>query len=71
MLIEELEEALSEILDSEFVIEVSKNGEVVIFTGLAVDDDGELLEFDNEDSDDDSLFDDDTEQFEDEEEDED
>ena len=74
MLIEELEEALSDLLDSEFTIEIGKGGEVIIFTGLAInDDDGELFELDDDgsDDDDDSFFDEDVEQLEDEDDDED
>lgn len=49
--IEELEEALEEILGSNFRIEQDKKGQIVIFTGLTQDDDGELLELDDEEED--------------------
>jgi hypothetical protein len=63
MNIEELEEALSEILPG-FHLGTSKTGEVVIYSGLTEDEDGELLPID--DDDDEPSFDADTEQLEDE-----
>lgn len=60
MNLEELEEELDAILDSSFRIEVDSNGQVVIFTGLCQDDDGELVECDidfDEDDEEDEDFD--------------
>lgn len=62
MLLEELEEALTEILPSGFTIKPNKKGEMVIMTGLLLNQEGELIGVDEEqdemdyDSDGDSLF---------------
>lgn len=48
MNIEELEEALEDILPSGFIIETDKNGQIVILTGLVQDDDGELVDIDDD-----------------------
>lgn len=70
MNIEDLEEALSDFLPAGFQIETNKHGELVIHTGLRQDDDGELVDID-EDQDEDLDFDPDFEPFEDETEDDD
>jgi hypothetical protein len=62
--IEELEEALDELLPGGFSIETNSRGEVVIYTGLQQDEDGELTPMDVEEDEDfnpdtDSLEDDD------------
>ncbi len=69
MNLEELEEALSDILPGDFHIDTDKHGEVIIFTGLRQDDDGELVGTDQDEEDTD--FDPDFEPLEDEDEDED
>ena len=57
--LEELEEALSEILPRGFTIETDDNGQLVIYTGLSSDEDGELMEFEGDEDDDDLDTDDD------------
>jgi hypothetical protein len=48
--IEELEEALVDVLGDGFRIDEDNQGQLVIFTGLREDDDGELVEYiDDED----------------------
>lgn len=51
---EELEEALNEILPSGFSIETDSHGQIIIFTGLAQEDDGELVDFEGDDEDEES-----------------
>ncbi len=63
MNIEELEEELDALFPGGFSIETDNHGQIVIYTGLMEDEDGELLPIDNEESDD---FDPDTDQLEDE-----
>ena len=65
MNIEELEEALGDILPPGFQIETDKHGQIIIFTGLTQDDDGELLDFEG-DEDEDIDFDPDVEPLDDE-----
>ena len=70
--IEELEEELENILPNGFRIETNANGQIIIVTNLCEDDDGDLVEFINEDDDEeDPDFDPDFEPLEDEEDDED
>ena len=59
--IEELEEALDDILPGGFSIETKANGEVVIYTGLKQDEDGQLTPMDLEE---DEEFDPDTDPLE-------
>lgn len=58
--IEELEEALSEILPVGFQIETNKKGQIIILSGLKSTDDGDLVSILSEDEDDD-VFDSDFE----------
>lgn len=51
MNIEELEEALDEVLPGGFQIETDNNGQIIVYTGLKQDDDGELVPFDTEEDD--------------------
>ena len=52
MNIEELEEALSDILESSsFSVETDSHGQVIIYTGLSLDDNGELVDFEPPDED--------------------
>lgn len=53
MNIEDLEEALEDILPTGFRLEADKHGQLVIFTGLRQDDDGELVEFESEEDEED------------------
>lgn len=53
MTLEELEEALEEIFPNGFEIDVDDNGQLVIYTGLSQNDDGELVEFNSEEYEDD------------------
>jgi hypothetical protein len=62
MNLEELEEALTEIMPG-FEIGTDNNGQIVIYTGMTEDEDGELLPMDEDGGD--SAFDDETEQLED------
>lgn len=64
MNIEDLEEALDELFpERNFSIETDKHGQVVIYTGLKQEEDGELIPMDVEEDED---FDPDTESLEDE-----
>jgi hypothetical protein len=63
MNIDDLEEALDELFPGGFTIDTDSNGQIVIYTGLVQDDDGELTPLDTEESDD---FDPDTTPLEDE-----
>ena len=63
MNIEELEEALEELFpDRNWSIETDSHGQIVIYTGLKEEEDGELVLFDAEEDED---FDPDTESLED------
>lgn len=64
MNIEELEEALEEILPNGFHVEIAENGELIIHTGLRQDDDGELVDFDGDEDEEDPDFDPDFEPLE-------
>lgn len=61
MNIEDLEEALDELLPGGFSIETNSKGEVIIYTGLQQDEDGELTPMDIEEDED---FDPDTDPLE-------
>ena len=61
MNIEELEEALDDLLPGGFSIETNSKGEVIIYTGLKQDEDGELTTMDIEEDED---FDPDTDPLE-------
>ncbi len=52
MNIEELEEALDELFPGGFSIETDNNGQIIIYTGLTQDDDGELIPADLEEDED-------------------
>jgi hypothetical protein len=53
--LEELEEELSNILPRGFTIETDNNGQLVIYTGLSSDEDGELMEFEDDEDEDESF----------------
>lgn len=55
MNIEELEEALEDILPNGFQIETDNHGQIIIYTGLQQDDDGELVDFVQEDDEDEDV----------------
>lgn len=61
MNIEDLEEALDDLLPGGFSIETNSKGEVIIYTGLKQDEDGELAPMDVEEDED---FDPDTDPLE-------
>jgi len=69
MNIEELQEALEDIFSTGFRVESDSHGQLVVYTGLQEDEDGELSTFVEEDEDDEES-DPDFEQLEDEDEDE-
>lgn len=52
MNLEELEEALEGILPAKFQIETDNHGQLIIYTGLSQDEDGELVDFEFEDEED-------------------
>lgn len=56
MNIEELEEALEDILPPGFEIETNSKGQLVIYTNLKQDDDGELVSLDDVEEDVDPDF---------------
>lgn len=49
----ELEEALAEILPPGFQIETDSRGEIIVHTGLACDEDSEIVDFEGEEDDED------------------
>ena len=51
MLIEDLEEALNELLPPGFSIETNKHGQLIILSNLRQDEDGELHTFQDDDAD--------------------
>lgn len=51
MNLEELEEALEEVLPNGFQIETDNHEQIIIYTGLRQDDDGELVDFEGEEED--------------------
>lgn len=53
MTYEELEEALQDILGNGYQIDKDNHGQIIIYTGLREEDDGELVEFESDDDDDD------------------
>lgn len=60
MNIEEFEELLEEAFpNNSFLIETDNNGQLVIYSGLQQDDDGELIEYEDEDDDEDDEEDED------------
>jgi len=61
MNIEELEEALEELFHGGFSIETDTNGQIVIYTGLTQDDEGELVASEEDEDEDEDLDDEDTE----------
>lgn len=52
MNIEELEEALDDLFPGGFSIETDNHGQIVVYTGLKQDDDGELSTFESEEDED-------------------
>lgn len=52
MNIEELEEALAEILPVGFQIDTDTRGQLIIHTNLSQDDDGELVDFESDEDED-------------------
>jgi hypothetical protein len=52
MNLEELEEALDELFPGGFSIETDSHGEMVIYTGLTLEEDGELGVFESEEDED-------------------
>lgn len=65
MTLDDLEEALADILPAGFQVETDNHGQVIIYTGLSLDDDGELVDFEPSDDDEDEDLDlDDEEGFE-------
>jgi len=53
MLLEELQEALEELLPEGFSVDTSEDGELVIYTNLTESEDGELLPLENYEDEDD------------------
>ena len=53
MTLEDLEEALEDILPNGFEIDMDDNGQLIIYTGLTQDEDGELVEFEGDEDEDD------------------
>lgn len=48
MNMQDLEEALSEILPIGFRLEKNRRGQVIIYTNLMMDEDGELIDYEND-----------------------
>lgn len=55
MNLDDLEEGLESILPSGFQIEADAHGQIVIFTGLRQEDDGELVDYVSSDEEDEDL----------------
>lgn len=53
MNIEDLEEALEDLFPSGYRLDTDKKSQIVIFTGLVQDEDGELVEFEDEEDEED------------------
>jgi hypothetical protein len=51
MNLDDLEEMLAEVLPAGFSIETDNHGQLIVYTGLRVDDDGEIEDFEPEDDD--------------------
>lgn len=51
MTLEELEEALEEALPGGFRIDTDEDGQIIVYTNLTEDDEGELVEFESEEDD--------------------
>ena len=69
---EALEEALADILPNGFEIDMDDDGQLIIYTGLTQDEDGDLVEFeDDEEDEEDEDLDDEDEDLDDEEDEED
>jgi hypothetical protein len=49
---EELEEALDELFPGGFSIETDRHGQLIVYTGLSQEDDGELKALDNDEDED-------------------
>ena len=52
MNLEDLEEALEDLFPNGFEISTDDEGQIVIYTGLMEDEDGDLVEFESSDDDD-------------------
>ena len=61
MTLEDLEEALEELFPNGFEIDTDSEGQVIIYTNLMEDEDGELVEFEEPD-DEDTEYDDEDEE---------
>jgi hypothetical protein len=57
MTLEDLEEALEEILPNGFEIDIDSNGQIIIHTGLTQDEDGDLVEFKGDEDEEDPDYD--------------
>lgn len=65
MNLDDLEETLGEFLPAGFSIETNRKGEVIIYTNLKSDEDGELVDMDEDFEDSDLPSDDDTDSLDD------
>jgi hypothetical protein len=61
MTLEDLEEALEELFPNGFEIDTDSEGQIIIYTNLMEDEDGELVEFEEPD-DEDTEYDDEDEE---------
>lgn len=62
--LEDLEEALEELLPNGFEIDVDNNGQIIIYTGLAQDEDGDLIEYEGDEDEDEEDSDEEDPDFE-------
>ena len=53
MTLEDLEDALEELLPNGFEIDVDDNGQLIVYTHLTQDEDGELVEYEGDEDDED------------------
>lgn len=63
MNIEELEEALNEILPRGFTIDTDDDGQLIVYTHLVEDEDGELYEYEGDEEEDEEDEDSEDEEF--------
>jgi len=62
--IQELEEMLAEVLPIGFKLVTNKTGQIIVYTGMSLDEDGEVVDFESDDDDEDLEVDPDLEPLE-------
>lgn len=62
--IQEFEDMLAEVLPIGFKLVTNKNGQIIVYTGMSLDEDGEVVDFESDDDDEDLEVDPDMEPLE-------